>query len=293
VKHDAHEPEGVLLVDKPAGPTSHDVVRDVRRALHTRAVGHTGTLDPFATGLLVVVVGRYTRLSPYLTDDDKEYEATIALGRSTTTDDPMGETIETGDARAVSRAQVDDALATLRAQTTQRIPIFSAVRQDGERLYDRARRGDDVVAPERAVAIRSLTLLGFDDGHVAVRVVVSKGTYIRAIARDLGALVGCPAHCATLRRTRSGPYRVDDAIAARDLADRAAGALRVGPEAVPGLTPLPVDDVTRAAIATGRRFAPPAPLDDGALALAHDGGSPLAVVQREGETCRVVRGFGG
>jgi tRNA pseudouridine55 synthase len=287
------EIEGVLLVDKPAGPSSHDVVRDVRRALHTRAVGHAGTLDPFATGLLVVVVGRYTRLSPYLTDDDKEYEATIAFGKSTTTDDPEGDVVSTGDPSMVDEARLRAALTAKLGTTTQRAPVYSAIQVDGERLYAKARRGEEVTAPERTIAIREIELLSFDGVHATIRVRCAKGTYIRALARDLGDDVGCPAHCALLRRTASGAYRVTDAISTAVLdASHTRAALRVGPTAVPGLVSLEVDDAQKRALTTGKLLPAPEMLHDGQFALAHQGGEPIAVVAREGVTMRVVRGFG-
>jgi tRNA pseudouridine55 synthase len=287
------EVEGVLLVDKPAGPSSHDIVRDVRKALHTRAVGHAGTLDPFATGLLVVVVGRYTRLSPYLTDDDKEYEATIAFGRSTTTDDPEGETVDTGDASVVDEARLRQALLAKLGNTEQRAPVYSAIQVDGERLYAKARRGEEVTAPVRTIAIREIELLAFEPPHATIRVRCAKGTYIRALARDLGDDVGCPAHCALLRRTESGAYRVSDAMPLASLtSETARAALRVGPSAVPGLAPFVVDDAQKSALSMGKRLPADDSLRDGELALAHQDGELVAIVAREGETIRVVRGFG-
>ncbi|RFA09558.1 tRNA pseudouridine(55) synthase TruB [Subtercola boreus] len=211
---------GILLVDKPQGNTSHDVVARTRRLAGTRKVGHAGTLDPLATGLLVLGVNSSTRLLTYVVGLDKEYEAVIRLGASTTTDDSEGDVLETAAPDAVA-ALTDDRIAEgLSAQTgdvLQRPSSVSAIKVDGKRAYARVRGGETVVLDARAVTISTIevrgggpvTGTGFWD--VSVRVVCSSGTYIRAIARDLGDALGVGGHLTALRRTRIGPFGVAEA----------------------------------------------------------------------------------
>lgn len=202
------------LVDKPAGPTSHDVVSAVRRGLPRRTkVGHAGTLDPFATGLLLVMVGRATRLAPYLTGLDKTYLATLRTGATSGSGDPEGPIAITGD--PVDGEAVARVLPGFLGVQRQRVPALSAVRVDGERLYARARRGEEVAdLPEREVAIHSLRVVGdHGDGRVTIEARCGSGTYIRSLAADIGERLGCGAYCEALRRTAVGDLRVDDAVA--------------------------------------------------------------------------------
>jgi len=194
--------DGILLVDKPKGKTSHDVVDAVRRDLKERSVGHAGTLDPLATGLLVLGVGRATRLLEYM-QYDKTYETTIELGVLTETDDADGPKIET---RPVpSRAELEAASAKMLGEIVQIPPRYSAVKVAGRKLYDYARKGREVEAPERRVRVDELSLLSYEPPRAAYRIRGSKGLYIRSIARDLGG------HVTALRRTACGPFRVEDA----------------------------------------------------------------------------------
>ena len=207
--------DGILLVDKPAGPTSQAVVTKVRRALGAAKAGHTGTLDPFATGLLIVCLGRATKVAQWLTGEDKRYRATVALGVATDTDDRTGKEIARADASRVERAALEAALARFRGAIRQVPPAFSAIQKDGERMYDRARKGEAVELEPREVTVHTLALEAFTPGPVAAAVLdlaVSKGTYIRSIARDLGAALGVGGHLTELRRTASGGYGVDTAI---------------------------------------------------------------------------------
>lgn len=200
---------GILLVDKPAGITSHDVVYAVRRAFGQREVGHAGTLDPAATGLLVVALGEATRLLRFVEAADKAYDGTVCLGRATTTWDAEGETTaEAPCPPTLSRATLEAAAATLVGTIEQSVPAYSAVKVDGERLYAKARRGEVVEAPRRTVHVARLTLGRIELPHVELSTTVSKGTYVRALAVDLGAAVGLPAHLCALRRTRIGRYEV-------------------------------------------------------------------------------------
>ncbi|MEF2978170.1 tRNA pseudouridine(55) synthase TruB [Subtercola sp. YIM 133946] len=216
---------GILLIDKPTGLTSHDVVAKTRRAAGTRKVGHAGTLDPMATGLLVLGLNSATRLLTYVVGLDKEYEATIRLGASTTTDDAEGETLETAASGTVERVTPEAIAAGLAAQTgavLQRPSSVSAIKVDGRRAYARVRQGETVVLDARPVTIASIDLLaerpvldaaGATVLDLDVRVTCSSGTYIRAIARDLGDTLGVGGHLTALRRTRIGPFGVAQAHA--------------------------------------------------------------------------------
>jgi len=227
--------DGVILIDKPAGFTSHDVVARVRRILGTRRVGHTGTLDPFATGLLVVLVGRATRLAQFLSDAEKEYEATIRFGFATETGDVTGKPLDEGDTRdrrklALNADDVEAAMASLRGEIEQTPPMYSAKKVKGRKLYELARRGEEI---ERA-AVR-VNVLQFeslppnheplqhnDDGTIdlAVRVTCSAGTYVRTLAESAGAFLGVGAHLVRLQRTRAGKFHLADAITLADLEEK-------------------------------------------------------------------------
>ena len=213
---------GALLVDKPSGPTSHDVVARVRRALGTRAVGHTGTLDPFATGLLVILVGRATRLARFVEQQAKTYLATVRLGVRTSTDDLTGDVLAGGTERAggageltgglPSRHEVETALRGFLGSQRQRPPAFSAKRVAGERSYAKARRGEAVELAEVDILVHAMELIGYDYPDLQFRTTVSAGTYVRAIGRDLGERLGTGAHLTALRRLAIGPLSVEEAV---------------------------------------------------------------------------------
>jgi tRNA pseudouridine55 synthase len=206
------------LVDKPPGPTSHDIVASARRGLGRRAkVGHCGTLDPFATGLLVLMVGRATRLAPYLSGLDKTYLATVQTGRVSATLDPEGPIEDAGPPAAA--AEVDALLGDLVGAQRQRVPALSAVHVEGERLYRRARRGEQVELPEREIAIHGLRLVeDLGEGRTVIEVRCGSGTYVRRLAGDIGERLGCGAYCTALRRTRVGALSVDDAVPVEEVA---------------------------------------------------------------------------
>jgi tRNA pseudouridine55 synthase len=210
--------DGVLVVDKPAGPTSHDVVDRVRRAFATRRVGHTGTLDPFATGVLPVCVGRATRLARFLAGGEKEYVATVRLGFATTTDDLTGEPVGLPVPVEVAPARLAVALAALVGSFDQVPPAFSAKHVGGRRLYELARRGETVPRAATPVTVHGLDLLAREGDTVEIAVRCSPGTYVRALARDLGERLGTGAHLAALRRTRSGAFDLSQAVSGDDLA---------------------------------------------------------------------------
>lgn len=205
-------PEGIVLVDKPGGITSHDVVDELRRSLGTRKVGHAGTLDPMATGLLVIGVGRATRLLRYLSGMDKAYEGDALLGVTTDTLDADGQVVATADASGVSSAGIVTAAASLTGAITQIPPVFSAIKVDGEPLYRSARRGEAKEAPERAVQVTRFDVDATAPPQIGFLVECSSGTYIRTLVADLGQILGCGAHLTRLRRTRVGPFDVQDAV---------------------------------------------------------------------------------
>ena len=204
---------GLLLVDKPAGPTSHDVVGMIRKAAGTKRVGHTGTLDPFASGLLLLLLGSATRLSEYLLGMDKEYDATVRLGAETTTHDPEGETVSESEGwRDLGRDRVEAALKTLTGVLLQKPPSYSAKKVRGESAHKRVRRGEAVELEPVEVTVRRLHLREMSLPELRVEVECSSGTYIRALARDLGRALGVGAHLTTLRRTAVGPHEVESAL---------------------------------------------------------------------------------
>jgi tRNA pseudouridine55 synthase len=211
-------PDGLLVVDKPAGWTSHDVVARVRRLAQTRKVGHAGTLDPMATGVLVLGVGRATRLLGHLSLSDKDYLATIRLGVTTVTDDAEGDVLEVRDASAVG--DVTAALAALTGDIEQVPSAVSAVKVDGVRSYARVRAGEQVALAARRVTVSRLDLLARRGDELDVAVTCTSGTYVRALARDLGAALGVGAHLTALRRTRVGPFGLARARTLEQLADR-------------------------------------------------------------------------
>src|SRR5687768_3783605 len=202
--------EGLLLVDKPAGVTSHDVVQLARRAYGERSIGHLGTLDPFATGLLVLLLGRSTRLATFLGTEPKVYEATIRFGAETDTDDCTGAV--TREAPPPSSEAVLAAIPSLTGEITQTPPAYSAKSVDGKRAYDAAREGAPLQLDPVRVMVNEWTVRDIRDSEVDVAITCGTGTYIRALARDLGRTAGSAAHLASLRRTRSGPFDVRDAV---------------------------------------------------------------------------------
>lgn len=209
---DASGPEGLLLVDKPGGITSHDAVARIRRALGTRKVGHAGTLDPMATGLLVIGVGRATRLLRFLGDLPKTYEGTFRLGSRTTTLDADGEVLETTDPGNVTQAAVTEALRGKLGASAQRPPAFSAVKVGGRKLYEAARKGEVLEAEARVIRVDVFDAVAFRPPEVDFHATVSGGTYVRVLVADVGDELGVGAHLTRLRRTAIGPFHVRDAV---------------------------------------------------------------------------------
>ncbi|AMV72084.1 tRNA pseudouridine(55) synthase TruB [Desulfuromonas carbonis] len=246
---------GILLIDKSPGMTSHDVVRRLRRLLGTRRIGHTGTLDPMATGVLPVAVGEGTRLVEFLMEGEKEYRATLRLGIATTTQDAEGETVSEASWDMVTPARLEAAAAGLRGDILQLPPMYSALKREGVPLHRLARQGIEVERQPRPVTIRSLELLQVALPLVEILVTCSKGTYIRTLAHDLGAALGCGAHLTALRRTRSGPFVEADCLTLDELEDRTAeqGPLPLlGPRAaLPEMAVVAVEAAAAARLANG------------------------------------------
>ncbi|HEX6919972.1 MAG TPA: tRNA pseudouridine(55) synthase TruB [Actinomycetes bacterium] len=284
---------GLVVVDKPAGMTSHDVVARVRRLAGTRRVGHAGTLDPMATGVLVLGVERATRLLGHLALTEKAYDATVRLGVTTVTDDAEGDVLATTDAGHVTDAQVAAAVATLTGEIDQVPSAVSAIKVDGQRAYKRVREGESVELAARPVTVREFTVRSTrrtgDVVDLDVSVVCSSGTYVRALARDLGAALGVGGHLTALRRTRVGPYGLDVARTLDELEESFAV--------------LPIDDAARAAfpcrevgadeavqVAHGGQL-PAVGLGPGPVAVFAPEGTFIALVEERGGRARVVAGF--
>lgn len=237
--------DGVLPVDKPRGPTSHDVVAAARRALRTRRIGHTGTLDPFASGLLLLCIGPSTRIAEYLTSMDKSYRALVRLGARTDTDDDTGTVLERHDPVDVRQADVERALDGLRGTIEQVPPQYSAKKVGGVRAHRIARAGGTAPLPAVRVTVHAIDIVRFDGQDVELDIRCSSGTYIRSVARDLGTALGVGAHLTALRRTAIGDATVDDAVPLAALMEQPAEAVaRLIPplDALSGLTRVDVDD---------------------------------------------------
>jgi len=298
-KPDADVAPGLLVVDKGPGMTSHDVVARARRALSVRKVGHAGTLDPMATGVLVLGVGAATRLLGHLSGNDKTYEATVRLGQTTVTDDREGDVLVTTPAGHLTDEEVRAALAAQTGPLQQVPSSVSAVKVDGVRSYDRVRAGEEFELTARSVVVHALEVHRIerpapDLVDVDVTVTCSTGTYVRAIARDAGALLGVGGHLTALRRTRSGPFDQARAL----VVEEAAAALLAGEG--PGFVPLtaaatavfPERPVTAAeAVDLGHGKRVPASGAPGLHAAVAPDGRLVALVEDAGSTARVSVGF--
>jgi tRNA pseudouridine55 synthase len=208
----AKELEGILLIDKPSDHTSHDVVARVRRKLAMKRIGHAGTLDPMATGLLIMLVGKATSASQFLISLDKEYTGTIRLGVSTNSQDAEGEVVETRPVPPLTEVQVNAAIATFLGDQYQTPPMFSAIKIDGVPLYKSARKGEEVEREPRFIRVMSWELTRFAPPELDFRLRCSKGTYVRTLAHDLGNKLGCGGHLSALRRTATHTFRVEQAV---------------------------------------------------------------------------------
>jgi tRNA pseudouridine55 synthase len=274
--------DGVLVCDKPAGMTSHDVVTRVRRLAGQRRVGHGGTLDPPATGVLVLALGRATRLLPFLPTEPKRYLAEIAFGAETDTLDAAGEVTATADAGRVDETGLRAALAGFLGPQEQVPPMVSAIKVAGERLYAKARRGEQVERAPRPIVIHELELLDFTPGtepRATVAVTCSGGTYVRSLAADLGRALGTLAHLASLRRTAVGRFTEDDAHTLEELAapGRLAPAVLDPAAAMASTATRSLTPAEAAALATGRTLEPTGHRDP--VAAVGPDGRLVAVIQ--------------
>jgi tRNA pseudouridine55 synthase len=268
-----------VLVDKPAGLTSHDVVLRIRRVLATRAVGHTGTLDPFATGLLVALVGRATRLARFVEAQPKRYLATARLGIATDTDDATGAPLrEAVDVAHLGEAAVRSALAGFLGEQQQRPPRYSAKHVDGQRSHRLARRGEGVDPAPTTVTVHQMELVSFAPPDVEFRVTVSPGTYVRALARDLGERLGVGGHLTALRREAIGGLRVADAVSLDRLTREAVLPVRAVLRHLPAVE---LDEPGRIAVRHGRALP------------AEAGAEGLVALLRGGEVVAVARASDG
>lgn len=214
---DSDGPSGVLLIDKAEDMTSHDVVAIARRALNTKKIGHCGTLDPMATGLLMLVIGRATKIQDLLMSEDKQYVGTLTLGSTTSTQDRQGEILESLPVPALSREQIQEAFDKYMGEFEQIPPMVSAIKKDGVPLYKLARKGIEIVREPRKVHITSNEVSRVELPEVDFTVNCSKGFYVRTYAHDIGADLGCGGHLSALRRTRSGKFTLDRAVKVADL----------------------------------------------------------------------------
>lgn len=284
-----------MIVDKPGGITSHDVVARARRALGTRRIGHAGTLDPMATGVLVLGVGRATRLLGHLMLTDKAYVATIELGTTTTTDDAEGEVLATTTCETLPEDQIREALAPFVGEIDQAPSSVSAIKVDGKRAYQRVRDGEHVELPKRRVRIDTIDVLAVRllgaTAQVDIDVRCSSGTYIRAIARDLGTALGVGGHLTALRRTAVGPFDIASAITLDALSEEGPSAVTPIAAAARSTFPdLDLDEGQAADVRVGRPLSLELP-DSGPVAVFAPDGQFLALYEARGEQARPVAVF--
>ncbi|MGH3504201.1 MAG: tRNA pseudouridine(55) synthase TruB [Nocardioidaceae bacterium] len=286
-------PDGLLVVDKPTGWTSHDVVARARRLVGTRRVGHAGTLDPMATGVLVLGVGRATRLLGHLALGTKAYDATMRLGQTTVTDDAEGDITGSSDASKVGDADLGAAVAGLTGEIEQVPSAVSAIKIHGERAYKRVRAGEEVEIPPRPVTVSELTI-GRTHRHgelidVEVHVECSTGTYVRALARDIGATLEVGGHLTQLRRTRLGPYDVGESHTLDALAERLA-VVSLDSAAADNFPTYTIEDEHLAGVRNGRPFN--AQLgESGAVAVLSTAGEFVALYEQHGPVAKPVAVF--
>jgi len=284
---------GFLNIDKPAGVTSHDVVARIRRLAGQRRVGHGGTLDPAATGVLPVALGGATRLVEYLVEGRKGYRGIVRLGVSTTTDDAEGEVLDERPVGALSRATLEAAVRRFVGEIMQTPPAYSAIKVAGRRMYDLARRGEAVALEPRPVRIERIEVMDWRAPLLTLDIVCGKGTYIRSLARDLGATLGCGAHLAALRRTMVGPLTLATALPLAELEEKPAYVRErlLPPEAAVADWPrIDLDDAATGRVLDGLAL----PVSTGGEhARAHAaGGELVALLRRDGELWRPFKVFG-
>ena len=289
------ELHGLLVVDKPPGWTSHDVVARLRRLAGQRSIGHGGTLDPLATGVLPLGLGHATRVLEYLSGGEKRYSATMLLGAETDTDDADGRVTRCAAWQQIGRAALDDALRGFIGPIAQRPPIYSAIKKDGQTAYARARRGEQIELAPRAVTIHAIAVTRFAPPEIDLDVTCSAGTYIRSLARDLGCALGSAAHLVALRRTFAGGLSLTDALPLADFERSGrsliASSLLPPDRALDTAPALVLDDEAARKLAFGVRPATP-PSGAGPVRVYDRSGAFLAVLTAEGGQWRGVKVFG-
>jgi tRNA pseudouridine55 synthase len=289
--------DGILLVDKPSGPTSSDVVLRVRRWVGAGKVGHTGTLDPLATGLLPLCLGHATRLAAFLTEADKEYRATVRLGVRTDSGDAQGRTLEERPVPPLELEAIEEALATLRGDQQQTPPMHSAVKVAGTRLYELAHKGQAVPRLPRPIVVRELRVEELALPSLTLRIACSKGTYVRVLAEDLGERLGCGAHLTALRRLRVGRFDIEDAVPFEELerlppeARRSSIEARLVPmeQALQGMPSLQVDEGEAQGLSHGRAPRRVVGALRGPVALLGPNGKLLALAEALPDRLRLLR----
>jgi tRNA pseudouridine55 synthase len=279
---------GVLIINKPQGWTSHDVVNKARRILQEKQIGHTGTLDPLATGVLILCIGKATKIVRYLEADDKEYTAALKLGMTTDTQDADGKVLEIRAYSPPTVGQIQDALNAFQGGILQRPPVFSALKVNGVPSYRLARKGTLPEHEKRPVTIHSVRLIEYADPVARFTVHCSKGTYVRTLCADIGERLGMGAHLISLIRTRAGCFRLEQALTLEQVAERAAvgqahRTLIPLSEAVGGFSALTVDDADARRIAHGNAVSAPPGFDPG------DVKAPVRVLARDGRLLAVAR----
>lgn len=286
---DALATSGLVVVDKPAGMTSHDVVGRLRRFFHTKKVGHAGTLDPMATGVLVLGLERGTKFLAHMVASTKAYDATIRLGEATSTDDAEGATIFAADPSALSDAAITDGVAALTGDIMQKPAAVSAIKIDGKRAYERVRAGEDVKIPARPVTISRFDILDIRRGDfvdVDVRVECSSGTYIRSLARDLGEALGVGGHLTALRRTEVGPFTLADARTLEELEESPTLSLSLDEALARSYPGLDVTEEEAAALAMGKWLEPRGL--KGVHAAVDPSGRSIALIKEKGKRLATV-----
>lgn len=285
---------GILNIDKPAGMTSHDVVNRIRRLSHIRRVGHAGTLDPLATGVLLLCLGQATRLVEYLVGQPKTYQATIRLGQETNTYDTDGDIVAERPVD-VDTADLLAALSQFRGEISQTPPMFSAIKKEGQPLYKLARQGVEIERPSRQVMIYALELLDWNAPDLEIEVVCSAGTYIRSIAHDLGQTLGCGGHITALRRTAVGTFSVAAAVSLDTLSpENLATYLQSADTAVSHLSRLDLSDEEAGKLKQGQRIPRTTGQPPDTLVRAYDAnGDFIGVVTAESESWQARKMFHG
>lgn len=280
--------EGILLIDKAIGQSSFDVVRKIRAIAREKRIGHAGTLDPLASGLLIIALGRYTKLCGYLTSDYKQYEAIIELGKKTTTDDTEGEVLEQKPVDHLKPEEIISVVKHFTGEIFQVPPRFSAIKIGGKRAYALARKDEDFVIEKRRVDISNIEIKKIDLPFVHIKVRCSKGTYIRSLARDIGDLLQVGAHAHAIHRTSSGAYDITKAMKLTDLDENNINyCLMTGKEALLGMECVDINSIDRENAIHGRLLRHVLPIKKTCVAIFND--DPVAIIAPHEEAVRVLR----